>query len=326
MVSVVAFAHPTEKQTHPFITSFNQQQQNTPDTVNSDPSITIVSPAAGYLYLFKLQPIKMPFASMFGLGYAVVVGRNINLDTQYNDIHHVKFVAKRMLTGWETVRWDYRTMDGIDTDFSLTSGLYTITVVAYNETDHELGQDSIKVFYMKVGREDFGVWVNTKYNGGETISTPLQLGITDFASMLNTGESRQFNVSMQSKDDTNVELRFTRTKIMNNTEKVIETKCNIVTTCDTTKEYEVSVEARFPFVMLEGGQPSEENNPYFSTKIGYQSTTGQGGANHVNTTFYVGRENISDPRVFRLSVKPENIESGSKLTFFTSYLTVNGTW
>jgi hypothetical protein len=325
VVTIGAFTSAAEKQTAPLTTPFNQQQGNTAVTVNSDPSITIVSPAAGYLYLFKLQPIKMPFASMFGLGYAVVVGRSINLDTEYTDIHHVKFVAKRMLTGWETTRWDYRTMDGLGTDFGLTSGLYTITVVAYNETDYELSQDSIKVLYMKIGREDFGVWVNTKYNDGETISTPLQLGMTDFASMLNTGESKQFNVSMQSKDDTNVELRFTRTKIMNNTEKVIETKCNIVTTCDTSKQYEVSVEARFPFIMLEGGQPSEENNPYFSTKIGYQSTTGQGGANHVNTTFYVGRENISDPRVFRLAVKPENIGSGSKLTFFTSYLTMNST-
>ena len=323
LVSIGAFASAAEKQAAPDTTPFHQQQ-NTPGTVNGDPSISIVSPAAGYLYLFKLQPIKMPFASMFGLGYAVVVGRSLNLDTVYSDIDHVKFVAKRMLTGWETVRWDYRTMDGLGTDFGLTSGLYTITVSAYNETDYELSQDSIKVLYMKIGREDFGVWVNTKYNDGETISTPLQLGITDFASMLNTGESRQFSVPIQSKDDTNVELRFTRTKIINNTEKVIETKCNIVTTCDTSKKYEISVEARFPFIMLEGGQPSEENNPYFSTKVGYQSITGQGGANHVNTTFYVGRENISDPRVFRLTVKPENIGSGSKLTFFTSYLTVNG--
>ncbi|MCJ7698192.1 MAG: hypothetical protein MUO73_07680, partial [Thermoplasmata archaeon] len=169
VVSVGAFASAAEKQAAPDTTPFNQQQ-NTPVIVNGDPSITIVSPAAGYLYLFKLQPIKMPFASMFGLGYAVVVGRSINLDTEYNDIHHVKFVAKRMLTGWETVRWDYRTMDGLGTDFGLTSGLYTITVVAYNETDYELSQDSIKVLYMKIGREDFGVWVNTKYNDGETIS------------------------------------------------------------------------------------------------------------------------------------------------------------
>ncbi len=290
-----------------------------------DPSLTIVSPQTGYLYLFKIQPIKMPLASMFGLNYAVVIGRSINLKTAYNDIHHVKFTAKRMMTGWETTRWDYRTMDGLGADLSLTSGYYTISVTGYDEADGELASDSIRVFYLKVGREDFGVWVNTQYDGGEIITTPLELGITDFASMLNTGESKQFSVSMQSKDDTNVNLRFVRTKIMNNTEKVVETKCNIVTTCDTSKEYEVSVEVRFPFIMLDGGQPTEESNPYFSTRMGYQSKTSQGGLNNINTTFYVGRENISDPRVFRLSIQPEDVGSGSKLTFFTSYLTVDDT-
>jgi hypothetical protein len=208
-------------------------------------------------------------------------------------------------------------------DITCASGLYDINVIGYNETNYELCHDSIKVLYIKVGQEDFGVWVNTKYNGGETISQPLQLGISDFASMLNTGASKKFNVTMQSKDDTNVDLRFIRTTIMNNTVKVIESKCNIQTTCDSTKEYEVSVEIRFPFTILNSGQPTEQNNPYFSASIGYISTAGQGGANHVNTTFYVGRDNISDPRVFRLSVKPENIGSGSKLTFFTHYLAVD---
>jgi hypothetical protein len=306
-------------------TSMSTPQQYTPVTSNSEPSISIVSPAAGYLYIFKIRPIKMAVASMLGWGYAVVIDHSLNIETASTDIHHVKFIAKQMLTGWETVRWDYRTMDGLGTDIGLTSGWYTISVIAYDEADNVLAQDSIKVFYLKVGREDFGVWVNTKYNGGETITTPLKLGITDFASMLNTGDARQFNISLQNKDDTNINMRFTRTKIMNNTVKVVETKCNIFTTCDTSKEYEVSVEVRFPFIMLEGGQPSEDNNPYFSAKIGYQSRTGQGGTNHVNTTFYVGRENISDPRVFRLSIKPENIESGSKVTFFTSYLAIDST-
>jgi hypothetical protein len=325
VVSISGFGKTTATQTAAGIGSENHQQPTTPLGVNNNPSVTIVSPAAGYLYLFQIQPIKMMFASLFGLRYAVVVGRGVNLDTVSNDIHHVKFVAKQMLTGLETVRWDYRTMDGLGADLTLTSGLYTISVIAYNETDYELASDSINVLYLKVGREDFGVWVNTKYNGGETITTPLQLGMTDFASMLNTGESKQFSVSTQSNDDTNINLRFIRTKIMNNTEKVVETKCNIETNCDTSKEYEISVEVRFPFVMLEGGQPTENHNPYFSAKIGYQSKTGHGGTNHVNTTFYVGRENISDPRVFRFSMKPENIEPGSKLTFFSTYLTVDGT-
>jgi hypothetical protein len=291
--------------------------------LNSNPSLTIDAPAPGYLYLFKLQPIQMPLVSMAGLNYAVVIGRSINLKTNDSDIDHVKFVAKRIATGWETIRWDYRRMDGLGADLRLNSGLYTITVTGFNETNYELASDSINVLYLKIGREDFGVWVNTKYDNGETIITPLELGITDFASMLNTGESKQFSVSMQNRDDTNIDLRFIRTKILNNTEKVIETKCNIDTTCDTSKEYEVSVEVRFPFVMLEGGQPSEENNPYFSSRVGYQSQSSQGGLNHINTTFYVGRDNITDPRVFRLSVQPEDIGSGSKLTFFTNYLTVD---
>jgi len=325
LVSLGTFGYNTGIQKASDTVLETHQQSITNQIMNNDPSISIITPAAGYLYLFKLQPIKMTFASMFGLGYAVVVGRSINLETVYNDVHHVKFVAHHMLTGWETIRWDYRTTDGLGGDMSLASGLYTITVIAYNETDFELASDSIKILYLKVGREDFGVFVNTKYDGGEVITTPLQLGMTDFASMLNTGESKQFSISMQNKDDTNIDLRFIRTKIMNNTEKVVETKCNIITTCDTSKQYEVSVEVRFPFVMLDGGQPLENNNPYFATKIGYQSQTGQGGTNHINTTVYIGRESISDPRVFRLSIKPENIETGSKLTFFTSYLTVDET-
>jgi hypothetical protein len=318
-----AFAYTNESPAPSSSVLLNRHYTTTPSTTGNDPSITIVSPEAGYLYLFKLKPIKLALAGTLGLGYAVVVGSNLNIITDSNDVHHAKFVAKRIITGWETVRWDYQTINGLTTYFSLSSGIYNITVTAYDDADHELVHDSIKVFYLKLGQENFGVWVNTKYNGGETISTPLQLGISDFTTMLNTGESKQFAVSMQNKDDTNVQLRFTRTKIMNNTEKVVEAKCNIDTTCDSTKEYEISVEVRFPFVILDGGQPSDKNNPYFSTKIGYQSNAGSGGANHVNTTFYVGREKLDDPRVFRLSVKPENINSGSQLTFFTSYLTVN---
>lgn len=325
VLSFGVFGYNTGKQNLIETVPTTQLQDITSHILNSDPSISITTPEAGYLYLFKLQPIKMTLASLFGFKYAVVVGRSINLDTEYTDIHHVKFVAHHMLTGWETIRWDYQRTDGMGGDMSLTSGLYTITAIAYNETDFELASDSIKILYLKIGREDFGVWVNTRYDGGEIISTPLQLGMTDFASMLNTGETKQFKISMQNKDDTNIDLRFIRTKIMNNTEKVVETKCDIITACDTSKQYEVSVEIRFPFVMLEGGQPSEDNNPYFATKIGYQSQTGQGAANHINTTVYIGRENINDPRVFRLSIKPENIETGSKLTFFTSYLTVDET-
>lgn len=325
LVSQGISANRTEQQPSAFDQPRPPQERNAPTKASGEPTITIESPTAGYLYLFKLPPIKLSLVSALGLGYAVVIGRSINLKTEHTDIHHSRFVAKRIFTGWETIRWDYRTIDGLGADLHLNSGLYTINVEGFDETNNELATDSIKVLYLKIGREDFGVWVNTKYDNGETISTPLQLGMTDFATMLNTGQTKQFSVPIQNKDDTNIDLRFVRTKILNNTEKVIETKCNILTTCDTSKQYEISVEVRFPFVLLEGEQPLEDNNPYFSTKIGYISKTGQGGSNRVNTTFYVGRDNISDPRVFRLSIKPQDIGSGSKLTFFTTYLTVDRT-
>lgn len=326
LISLGAFAHTTEvKETSSLVLLQDTEHRFLPEA-SGDSQIDIVSPEAGYLYLFKLRPFKLPIASALGLNYAVVVGRSLTIDTTSSEIHHAKFVAKRMVAGWETIRWDYQTIDGLAMDFGLTSGLYNITVYAYDSENQELDRDSITVCYLKVGGQDFGVWVNTKYNGGETVSTPLQLGVTDFASMLNTGESKQFRVSMQQEDDTTVDLRFTRTKILNNTEKVVETKCSIETDCDTTKEYEISVEIRFPFVMLDGGQPSQSDNPFFSTKIGYISSAAPGGgANKVNTTVYVGRETINDPRVFRMTVKPNNVEEGSQLTFFTSFLTVNST-
>ena len=64
-----------------------------------DPHIEIISPEVGYLYLFKLQPIKMPLSSSLNLGYAVVIDRSLQIDTQSNDIHHVKFVAKGLICG-----------------------------------------------------------------------------------------------------------------------------------------------------------------------------------------------------------------------------------
>ena len=224
--------------------------------VNSEPFIEIVTPASGYMYLFKLDPIRLPIVSILNLGFSVVVDRSLVIDTNSEDIDHVKFVAKGRVTGWETVRWDYQSIDGLSTDeLGLSSGLYDIDVIAYDEFENELCSDSSKVLFIKVGRDDFGLRINTRYNGGEEISIPLDIGISEFASMLNTGESKFIDVPIQNQDDTTVELRFTRTKILDGTENVIETKFNIETDCDTTKDYEVSLEARFPFIMLDGGQP-----------------------------------------------------------------------
>ena len=292
---------------------------------NGDPHIEITYPEPGYFYLFKLRPIQMPISSALDLGYSVVVNRNLNIVTDSDEIHHVKFIAKGIVTGWETIRWDYKNIDGLSTDLSLSSGIYEITMYAFDEFDNEIGSDSAKVLFIKVGRDDFGIRINTRYNGGEEFSTPINIGLAEFGSMLNTGESKFVKVTMQNKDDTTVELRFTRTKIMDGSENVIETKFNVETDCDTTKDYETSLEVRFPFAMLDGGQPSFSNNPYFSAKVGYKSYSASGeGANKVDTTFFFGRDNIDEPRVFRMKLKPNSIDTDTKLTFFTSYLGVDG--
>lgn len=290
-----------------------------------DPQIEITYPEPGYLYLFSLRPIKMPISSALGLGHAVVIGRGLNIDTISSEIHHAKFVAKRVFAGWETVRWDYNTIDGLSMDLGLSTGIYEISVYAYDEGENELGSDLIKVFFIKLGGDDFGIWVNTKYDNGQEFSAPADIGLLEFGSMLTTGESKIFSATLQSEDDTTVEMRFTRKEIMNFSENVIETKFDVETTCDTTKDYEVSLELRFPFTILDGGEPSEPNDPYFSAQVGYKSyAEGDEGPNKVNTTFYFGRESIEDPRIFRLKLKPDTLESDTQLTFFSRYRTIDG--
>jgi len=293
--------------------------------IGEDPSIDIISPEIGYLYLFKLQPFKLPLSTALGLKHSVVVDRSLVIDTDSENIHHVQFFSKGLITGWETTRWDYKNIDGLSTDFDLSSGIYDITVYGYDESDNEVCSDTARVFFIKVGRDDFGIRINTRYNGGEELSVPLDIGLAEFGSMINTGESKIITVPMQNEDDTTVELRFTRTKIMDGSENVIETKFNVETECDTTKDYEASLEIRFPFVLLDGGQPSYGDNPYFSAKVGYHSYSMAGeGPNKVDSTFFFGRDSLDDPHVFRMSLKPDTTESESSLTFFTSYLGVDG--
>ena len=288
--------------------------------IGEDPNIEIITPESGYLYLFKLQPIKMPISNALGLDHSVVIGQSLVIDTDSVNIHHVEFVAEGKFTGWETTRWDYKNLDGLSMNMGLSSGFYDITVNAYNEEDVEVDSDSITVFFIKIGSDNFGISVNTKYDDGETISRPLDIGITEFGSMLTTGESKIFDITMQNEDDTTVELRFVRTSIMGGSENVIETKFNVETDCDTTKDYDVSLDFKFPFAILGGGQPSDSDNPYFKASVGYKSYSEESqGANKVDTTFYFGRESINDPRVFRLKLNPNSIGGNTKISFYSSY-------
>jgi hypothetical protein len=286
--------------------------------------IEIIYPSPGYLYLYQLNPIQMPIVTNLNLGIAVVIGRNLPVETAENNCHYAKFVAQKMFTSMETVRYDYQDVDGLNMDMDISTGFYFITVHGYDENDLEIDSDTIKVFYIRTGRSDFGVWINTRFDNGELITSPLEIGLPEFHSMLETGETKDFKVSLQNQDDTTVQLRFTRTKILETQENVIETRFNVDTTCDTTRDYETNLEVRFPFVILNGGQPAEENDPYFSAQAGYYSSGNPiGNPNQVNTSFYFGKDSIKDPAVFRMKLTPNSLDSNSKLTYYTNYLTID---
>lgn len=289
-------------------------------TVPLTASIHIARPVAGYAYFFNLKPVHLPRLTQG----ALVVGRQLIIDTVTDGIDHAKFVATRKVTGWTTTAWDYSDLDGTGTSLAVTTGIYTVTAIGYDADDHEIASDAVKVFYLKLGNSDFGVWAHTKYDNGMTVTTPLNIGITDFGSMLTTGTEHTYAVSLQKHEDSALRLRFSRTTIMNDTHNVVQVSCGLSTTADTTKAYEVSLEVRFPFDTLSGDTSRTKNVSVFSASLGYRSTSGTTpGLNNVNTTLYFGRENLSDPRIFRLRLQPENVDERSSVTYFSRYQTVD---
>jgi hypothetical protein len=317
---LISAAHTTQpQQTTPVD---NPTHEATPPTPQPVASIKILQPLKGYAYFFNLNPIAMHRIT----SGALVIGRRLTIDTTTEGIDHTKFVATKKLTGFNTTEWDYNTLDGTSTHLGLTTGIYTVYAYGYDALDHEVAWDSVKVFYLQVGREDYGVWANTKYDNGLTVSTPLNIGITEFSSMLNSGVTKSYAIPIQHQSDSTLNLRFARTKLENNTLDVIETNCYLSTTADTTKAYEINLEVRFPFDVLSGGQIPEQNVSVFSAAMGYRSTSGvHPGINHVNTTFFFGRENISDPRLFRLRLQPDSVDEQSSVTYFTRYQTLDKT-
>lgn len=281
-----------------------------------EPSINIVYPKPGYIYLRNIQ-FRRPFSQT-----AIVVDHTLFIETNYNEVDHVKFVAKRMFLKTETISWAYNKALGLNTALELNSGFYEITAIAYDKDNNAIDSDSVKIIYIKSGNKDFGVFVHTKYNGGERREQQLKIDLTEFTEMLSTGKTSQFLVTMKDNGDTKLDLRFIRTKIINNTEKVVVADLGVKTNCDTSKEYELALEVRFPFYILDGGQSSGENDPYFSAKVGYIAHS-EAKINSLNTSFCFGREHINDPRVFRLSLIPDDIGDKSKITYFTSIHTVD---
>jgi len=74
----------------------------------------------------------------------------------------------------------------------------------------------------------------------------------------------------------------------------------------------------------EGGEPLPVGGePYFATEIGFASPEGDNGPSQVVTHFFFGKDSILDPRVFRMKITPNNLNS--KLSYFNSYFTDDGT-
>ncbi len=221
-----------------------------------------------------------------------------------------------------------------------------------------------------INTDDFGVWVHTKYNGQDD-SQKLEIDLVTFKLMLDGGGWRYYPMDFGLGQST-AGIQFSRTQIYVEDEvepyiDVIQTQFSFETTSDTTENYEVSLEVRFPFSLLEKkANPyplfensainliknlrnnflnnlfekilkknnektcdSKELNPkgesYFCVRIGFASPQDDKGPSRVETRFFFGRNNIWDPKVFRMKVTPSDLNSEYKLSYFNSYLTVSDT-
>ncbi|VVB61421.1 Uncharacterised protein [uncultured archaeon] len=108
---------------------------------------------------------------------------------------------------------------------------------------------------------DFGVWINTKYNGVSN-STKLDIDLTQFTLMLSSLEWKYFNINFEQQGDTRVGIQFSKTQIyvFGETDpyvNVLQTQFDFTTTCETDKEVKISLEVRFPFSLINKGSISE---------------------------------------------------------------------
>jgi len=213
--------------------------------------------------------------------------------------------------------------------------------------------------------DDFGVWVYTKYNGN-TDETKLNLDLATFKLMLDGGGYKQYFLTLEITDDTIVNLQFVRTTIFledGSDVDVIQTHFIVETNADTTEDFEVSLEVRFPFSSLDKKArttnfefktsikeklsellekfilkfqnifdnifstqettPATAGEEYFSMRIGYASPDGDEGPRRVETRFFFGRDELRDPRIFRMKISPTNMDDDAEISYFNSYLTVD---
>ena len=100
----------------------------------------------------------------------------------------------------------------------------------------------------------FGIWVHTKYNGQEDLKK-LDIDPITFKLMLEGGGWKYYSLNFGS-DQSTAGIQFSRTQIYIEGESqpyvdVVQTQFYFETISDTTEDYEVSLEVRFPFSLLE---------------------------------------------------------------------------
>ena len=223
--------------------------------------------------------------------------------------------------------WDFGDGDTSDmmnpTHVYDTPGDYTVTLTV---TDDE-GATDTDTGSLKVLDFDFGIWIITKYQGIMD-EEKLDIGVDEFVWMLHYGGGwRTYKLSMKNVNDTVVTFRFGKTTISGINAIMTQLRVEVSGDTDLSKSFEVDMEFRFPYSLLDENQPPSED--YFSARLGYSyagSTTGIHGPHGVESFFYFGKQSFSDPGILRMSTNPYygGYTHTFPLTYSTSFLTVNG--
>lgn len=198
-------------------------------------------------------------------------------------------------------------------------GRYVVTLEVVDD-ERQIGTASKTVTIVDY---DLGVWIVTKYEDRKD-ETKIDIGIEDFIDMLyHSPVSRIYRLSMERENDTEIRLDFAKTKIKGIEAIMTDFSVSIDQSTDLTKEFEVSLEFRFPYSLLE----NESNPPsadYFSARVTYRYEGGKEGPHDVGTWFYFGKKSLQDPGILRMKIDPY-LYGGEPvpLTYETSLLTVD---